>query len=111
MRQQPAPMGDVPGTIETDPIAFIRAYEALPTGGDVSLRAAADENGEPFVVVHLERRTFALTCAQARTLADIFADAVARFRFTSDGLPDLIMALRAAANESERALTGGDDRE
>ena len=89
-------------------IAFIGAYLAAPNDADIELRLAclADDPTGNVLMVTLEhpeitKAIVVMTAAQARSMASVAEDAMNKFPHTPEaqGLPNLIMGLRAGANE------------
>lgn len=87
-----------------DPVAFLRTYVEADDDADVEVRIAYSSDGVPHVLVHVGQSPFALTVQAARLIASIAEDELQRLPDDDDrGLPNLILGLRAAADEAEAA--------
>lgn len=80
-------------------VSFIRAYQHAAPGDDIAFRV-----GTGIVGIQIGRSHYGLTAQEARMVADIFEDSIKKFPNEPEcaSFPNLIMALRHAAEKSEQ---------
>jgi hypothetical protein len=65
--------------------AFLRSWQATTPGGHIDFRVGFTSLGAPAIVITMGSLDHALTVREARVVADIIADAIAKFSVESDG--------------------------
>jgi hypothetical protein len=65
--------------------AFLRSWQATPPGGHIDFRVGFTSLGAAAIVITIGKLDHALTVREARVVADIIADAIAKCPVESDG--------------------------
>jgi hypothetical protein len=65
--------------------AFLRSWQATPPGGEIDFRVGFTSQGEAAVVITMGTLDHALTVREARVVANIIDDAIAKFPSETGG--------------------------
>lgn len=85
---------------------FLRSYRNAPGGMDIAMKIGrVAETGESAVLIGIGKTMHAFTVEEARHLADVAEDALRKYpqAAESEGIPDLIIGLRYAADQAEKS--------
>lgn len=89
---------------------FLKAYSRAPNDADIDVRIGyEEEGGAPAVFISIGDDMHAFSVWEARVVADA-AEKTLPISNASDGLENLILALRLGADAAEKASTSNGDR-
>lgn len=84
-------------------MAFVDDLDAAPNSADVEVRLGITAEGAAAVAISIDGRLHAFTADEARKVADVLEGAGNKFPEAANGYANTIMALRFAADKSEKA--------
>lgn len=86
---------------------FLRKYQNAPADADIEIRVGhSADTAEPAVIVSIGPDLHGFTSGEARLIAAAAEDTLNKFpgHAETEGLPNLILALRYGADSAEKAL-------
>jgi hypothetical protein len=93
-----------PASVAVRAQQFLEAFRDAPNDSDIEIRGGATERDEPALVINVNGSQHMLLTKEARVVANIMEEAMRAYPNDPEAgtLPNIIMGLRAAADQVER---------
>jgi hypothetical protein len=97
---------EVAASPKTRVLAFLEAFHEAPNDADIEVRTGRGERGEPAILVSIGASRHVLFAVEARKIAEVMEATMNEYPNEPETatLPNIIMVLRAGADEAQREL-------